>query len=140
MVDLLKFLRAPINTEEEWPKLSAENLGDWIAAIVATETGSPAPTPNPSWRALWTVPGVDKAFENAFDQLANALETGVDGALNVMIERKTSLDSGKLGYVAAIEFCAKDRLEAFLTVLPEIKMQSKPLWIGEAAPDEKSFG
>jgi hypothetical protein len=42
--------------------------------------------------------------------------------------------------VAAIEFCAKDRLEAFLTVLPEIKMQSKPLWIGEAAPDEKGFG
>jgi hypothetical protein len=95
LVDLLTFLRAPINAEEEWPKLSAENLGDWIAAIVATETGSPAPTPNPSWRALWTVPGVDKAFEEP-DQLAKALETGVDGALNVMIERKTSLDSGKL--------------------------------------------
>ena len=59
--------------------------------------------------------------------------------MKVMIERKTSLNTGELGYVAVIEFCAKDRLEAFLTALPEIKMQSKPLWIAEAAPDEKSF-
>lgn len=139
LVELLKFLRAPIDPDERWPDISAKNLANWIAAVVAAKSASIVPTPNPSWRALWAVPSANVAFDEAFNQLETALMTGVAGALQVLVERKASLTTGGLGYVVIIEFCAKDRLDDFVTILPKIKMQSKHLWMAETAPEEKVF-